>query len=287
MDVLSRLQINTTLADRLLTDFIRSEVTRTGMHRAVIGLSGGVDSALSATLAVQALGAEHVLGVMMPYRTSNPASHADAELLIAQLGIPARVIEITPMVDPYLDEYVKPGAPDTGDDPAAIARRRGNVMARQRMIVLYDQSEAFHGLVVGTSNKTESLLGYTTQYGDNAATIQPLGDLFKTQVWELAQAVGIPERIVKKAPSADLWQGQTDEGELGFTYAMADQILYLLIDERQRPEDIVAQGYDARVVREIGRRVQRNHFKRVTAPIAKISPRTIGTDFLYPRDWGT
>ncbi len=286
MDILSRLQINTILADRLLTDFIRSEVTRTGMHRTVIGLSGGVDSALSATLAAQALGPENVLGVMMPYRASNPSSRADAELLIAQLGIPSRLIDITPMVDPYLNEYVKAGAPDTGDK-AAIDRRRGNVMARQRMVVLYDQSEAFGGLVVGTSNKTESLLGYTTQYGDNAAAIQPLGDLYKTQVWQLAEAVHIPERIVKKAPSADLWQGQTDEGELGFTYAMADQILYLLIDERQQPEEIVALGYDERVVREIGRRVQRNHFKRVTPPIAKISPRTIGTDFLYPRDWGT
>ncbi len=287
MDILSRLQINTNLVGRLLTDFIRVEVTRTGMHRAIVGLSGGVDSALSATLAALALGPENVLGVMMPYRTSNPASRADAELLIEELGIPSRLIEITAMVDPYLNEYVKPGAPDTGDDPAAIARRRGNVMARQRMIVLYDQSEAFRGLVVGTSNKTESLLGYTTQYGDNAAAIQPLGDMYKTHVWQLAEALGIPERIVKKAPSADLWQGQTDEGELGFTYSMADQILYLLVDERQRPEDIVAQGYDERVVREIGRRVQRNHFKRVTPPIAKISPRTIGTDFLYPRDWGT
>jgi NAD+ synthase len=281
MDMLAQLQLNTALIERLLGDFIQSEVTRVGLRRAVVGLSGGVDSALAATLAVKALGAENVLGVLMPYRTSNPASRADAELMVEQLGILSRLIEITPMVEPYLNEYVN------GENREAQDKRSGNVMARVRMTVLYDQSEAFGGLVVGTSNKTEALLGYTTQYGDNAVAIQPLGDLYKTQVWQLAATVGIPPQIVNKAPSADLWQGQTDEGELGFTYALADQVLYLLVDERRRADDVIALGYDARVVHEIERRVQRNHFKRVTPPVAKISPRTIGTDFLYSRDWGT
>lgn len=275
-DTTHKLQIDTGIAGRLITDFIRSEVTRTGLTRGVIGLSGGVDSALVAVLAASALGAENVRAILMPYRSSNPESRADAELLLKNLGVSHRVIDITPMVDPYLEAHV-------GENE----RRRGNVMARERMIVLYDQSEEFGALVIGTSNKTEALLGYTTLYGDNAAAIQPIGDLYKTQVWQLAGAVGVPERIVKKAPSADLWHGQTDEGELGFTYAMADEILFLLVDERQTPEAVIALGYEERVVREIIRRIQRNQFKRVLPPVAKLSPRTIGTDFLYPRDWGT
>ncbi len=202
MDVQERLQINTSLAEGLLVEFIHDEVTRTGMQHGLIGLSGGVDSALVATLSARALGPENVLAVLMPYRTSNPTSRADAEVIVQQLGIQSLVVEITPMVDPYLSKYV-------GEDES---KRRGNVMARERMLVLYDQSEAFRGLVIGTSNKTESLLGYTTQFGDNAAAIQPIGDLYKTQVWQLAQAAGVPEQIVRKAPSADLWAGQTDEG---------------------------------------------------------------------------
>ncbi len=276
MDILSRLMINTELATQLVIDFVRVEVTRVGLKHAVIGLSGGVDSALVAAIATRALGPENVRAVLMPYKSSNPNSRGDAEAMVKVLGIPSRLIEITPMVDPYIDAYV-------GDSP----RRRGNIMARERMIVLYDQSEEFGALVIGTSNKTEALLGYTTQYGDNAAAIQPLGDLYKTQVWQLAEAMGVPEAIVKKAPSADLWQGQTDEGELGFSYATADQILYLLIDERRRPEDVAALGFDERVIHEIERRIRWNQFKRVTPPIAKLSSRTIGADFLYPRDWGT
>ena len=272
---LEPLHINTTLVRKLIVRFIREEITRVGFSRGVIGLSGGIDSALSAFLAVEALGAENVLGVLMPYRTSNPASRADGELVAQTLGISTRVIEITPMVEPYLAQF-------TGDD----GRRRGNVMARQRMIVLYDQSEDFRGLVIGTSNKTEALLGYTTQFGDNAAAIQPLADLYKFQVRQLARAVGVPDQVITKAPSADLWQGQTDEGELGFTYDQADAILYRLVDERRRASDVIDLGFDARVVNRIGELIQRNHFKRVLPPVPKISARTIGTDFLYNRDWG-
>jgi NAD+ synthase len=238
-------------------------------------MSGGVDSSLAAFLAVDALGAANVLGMIMPYRSSHPDSRADAESVAKQLGIATRVVEITPLVEPYLAQFV-----DSDD------KRRGNVMARARMIVLYDQSEDFHALVIGTSNKTEALLGYTTQFGDNAAAIQPIADLYKAQVRQLARVVGVPENIIAKAPSADLWHGQTDEGELGFTYDQADAILYRLVDERRGADDVIAEGYDARVVRRIVELMARNQFKRVTPPIAKVSGRTIGIDFLYNRDWG-
>lgn len=273
--LLALLQINSGLARKMIVDFIRTEVTRVGFSRVIVGLSGGIDSALVAFLAAEALQPDNVLAVMMPYRTSNPESRADAELVVKQLGIKSRVVEITPMVEPYLTSYV-------GDN----ARRRGNVMARMRMIVLYDLSEEFHGLVIGTSNKTEALLGYTTQFGDSAAAIQPIADLYKAQVRQLAREVGVPQRLIAKAPSADLWQGQTDEGELGFTYDEADAILYHLVDERRRVDEVVALGFPARVVNRIVELVQRNQFKRVPPIVAKISARTIGIDFLYDRDWG-
>lgn len=274
-NLLAPLEINADLARKMIVEFIRQEVTRVGLKSGIIGLSGGVDSSLVAVLAVQALGRENVHGILMPYRTSTLESRADAEEVARQLRIDTRVIDITPMVEPYLVGHVD------GDD-----RRRGNVMARARMIVLYDQSEAFGGLVIGTSNKTEGLLGYTTLFGDNAAAIQPIADLYKWQVRRLARLVGVPEHIVSKAPTADLWQGQTDEGELGFTYDEADAILYYLVDERRRVEDVIGLGFDARVVRRIVELVRQNQFKRVTPLIAKVSARTIGIDFLYDRDWG-
>ncbi len=272
---LTPLHINTELALKMIVGFIRQEIMRTGFTRGIVALSGGIDSSLVAYLAVQALGAANVSGILMPYRTSQPESQADAELVAGRLGIETRLIDITPMVDPYLERV--------GDHP----RRRGNVMARMRMIVLYDQSEEFHALVVGTSNKTEYLLGYTTLFGDNAAALHPIADLYKFQVRQLARTVGVPDKIIAKAPSADLWQGQTDEGELGFTYDEADAILYHLVDERRREDDVIAMGFDPRVVRRITTLVARNQFKRVLPPVAKLSARTIGIDFLYNRDWGT
>lgn len=271
----------------MIVEFIRVELTRAGFTRGVIGLSGGVDSSLVAFLAVQALGTENVLGVIMPYHTSNPASRADAERVAEQLGIATRVIGIAPMVDPYLAHPSTLFASADTQHSAQDDRRRGNVMARERMIVLYDQSEEFRALVVGTSNKTEMLLGYTTQFGDSAAAIQPIADLFKCQVRQLARAVGVPQGIIDKAPSADLWQGQTDEGELGFAYDEADAILYRLVDERRRVEDVIELGFDARIVHRIVELMARNHFKRVPPVVAKISTRTIGVDFLYDRDWDT
>jgi NAD+ synthase len=293
VDPLAPLQINPALARKMIVEFLRSEITRVGFSRGVIGLSGGIDSSLAVFLAVEALGAANVLGLMMPYRTSNPQSRADAETVANQLDIETRVVDITPMVEPYLTQFVNSHPERSPERSVAESkeaeskeRRRGNVMARARMIVLYDQSEAFKGLVIGTSNKTEALLGYTTHFGDNAVALQPLADLYKAQVRQLARAVGVPERIITKAPSADLWQGQTDEGELGFTYDEADAILYRLVDERRRVEDVIALGFDARVVRRIAELMARNQFKRVPPLVAKLSARTIGVDFLYNRDWG-
>jgi len=242
----------------------------------VVGLSGGVDSALSCYLAAEALGAQNVLAVRMPYKTSSPESLEHAQLVIDALGVQALTAPITEMVDPLFERF-----------PEADAVRRGNVMARMRMIILYDQSVAFRGLVVGTGNKTEILLGYTTLYGDSACALNPLGDLYKTQVRQLSRAIGVPEAIVAKPPTADLWLGQTDEGELGFTYAEVDQLLYLLIDQRYSPDECIAAGFAEKFVRAVVERVRRNHFKRILPPIAKLSNRTIGYDFLYLRDWGT
>ena len=270
------LEINTSLARKVLVSFVREEILRTGLKRAVVGVSGGIDSALSCFLAAEALGPENVLAVRMPYKHSSPDSLHHAGLVIQATGVQTLTVDITPMVEPVFEQF-----------PKMNSRRKGNVMARERMIVLYDQSAEFGGLVIGTGNKTEIMLGYTTLYGDSACAINPLGDLYKTQVRQLARAIGIPEEIVSKPPTADLWAGQTDEGELGFTYAEADQLLYLLVDERYSPEECVQAGFKKALVERVVETVRRNQFKRVLPPIAKLSHRTVGYDFLYLRDWGT
>lgn len=270
------LTINTDLARTILTGFIKSEITRVGFSRAVVGLSGGIDSALSCVLAAQALGPENVLAVRMPYKASSRDSLDHAQLLIDQLGVQSKTIEITDMAEPLIQL-----------DPEMSKVRKGNLMARARMIVLYDQSEAFKGLVVGTSNKTEILLGYSTMFGDSASALNPIGDLYKTQVRQLSRALNVPAPIVDKPPSADLWTGQTDETELGFTYEEVDRLLYLLIDQRYMPQEVIEAGFDEKFVNGVVARVRRFQFKRMLPPIAKISNRTIGYDFLYLRDWGT
>lgn len=275
-DTMIDLSINTDLARTILVGFIRSEIQRAGFSRAVISLSGGVDSALSCYLATEALGAENVMAVRLPYKTSSPDSLEHAQAVIDALGVQSITIPITDMVEPLLRRI-----------PEDNQVRRGNIMARARMIVVYDQSEAFDGLVVGTGNKTEILLGYTTLYGDSACALNPLGDLYKTQVRQLAGALGVPAEILRKPPSADLWVGQTDEDELGFTYADVDQLLYLLVDQRYTSEDCVEAGFAEDFVNKVVERIRRNHFKRVLPPIAKLSNRTVGYDFLYLRDWGT
>jgi NAD+ synthase len=227
-------------------------------------------------LAAEALGPQNVLAVLMPYRTSSPDSEQHALLVVQTAGVRHVVLPITAMADWLL-----------GQLPQADRIRAGNVMARCRMIVLYDQSAEFQGLVIGTGNKTEILLGYTTQYGDAACALNPVGDLYKTQLRQLAAAVGVPQPVLDKAPTADLWAGQTDEGELGFTYAEVDRLLYLLVDERYSPEDCVRVGFKKEFVQAVLERVRKQHFKRVMPPIAKLSNRTVGYDFLYLRDWGT
>jgi len=270
------LSINTDLAREILVGFIKSEITRVGMSRAVIGLSGGIDSALSCALAVEALGRENVLAVRMPYKASSQGSLDHAQLLIDQLEIPSKTIEITDMVEPLFRF-----------EPEMSKLRKGNIMARERMIVIYDQSEVFKGLVVGTSNKTEILLGYSTLFGDSANALNPIGDLYKTQVRQLSRAMNIPAPIIDKAPSADLWEDQTDENELGFTYEDVDRLLYLLVDQRFSLQEAVDAGFDKKFVEIVTARIRRNQFKRMLPPIAKVSNRTIGYDFLYLRDWGT
>jgi NAD+ synthase len=270
------ISIHTDLARKILTGFIKSEVTRVGFTRAVIGLSGGIDSALSCALAAEALGPENVLAVRMPYKSSSADSLDDAEKTAARFGVPTKTIDITPMVESVIQL-----------DPQISNVRKGNLMARARMIILYDQSEAFKGLVIGTSNKTEILLGYTTMWGDMASALNPIGDLYKTQVRQLACAMDIPQSVIDKAPSADLWKGQTDEDELGFTYEEVDKLLYLVVDRRYSVDDCIEAGFGKEFVYQVMERVRRNQFKRMMPPIAKLSNRTIGYDFLYLRDWGT
>ncbi len=270
------LTINTDLARKILTGFLKTEINRAGFTRAVINLSGGLDSAVSCALAVEALGAENVLALRLPYRLSSPDSLEHAQLMIDQFQVQSETIEITQMVDPLIKS-----------DPNMSKVRKGNIMARMRMIFLYDRTEIFKGLAIGTSNKTEILLGYTTLWGDMASALNPIGDLYKTQVRELARALKIPRVIIDKPPSADLWEGQTDEGELGFTYEQVDELLYLLVDERYTPQDCIDAGFDEAFIRQVTGCIQRSQFKRIMPLIAKLSNRTVGYDFLYLRDWGT
>jgi NAD+ synthase len=273
--ILPRLSINTGLARRILAGFIRDEVAKSGMKRCVMGLSGGIDSALSAYLSAEALGAENVLVVRMPYKTSSEDSLTDAQAVIDALGLPSLTVPISGMADALIDQF-----------PDMSSLRRGNIMARLRMVTLYDQSVAWGGLVMGTSNKTEFLLGYSTIYGDSGVALHPIADLYKTQVRQLARDLGVPRSILDKAPSADLWVGQTDEAELGFTYEAADQVLFLLVDERYTVEEAAEEsGFAPEFVARIWERVKANHYKRTMPNVAKISRRTIGHDFLYLRDY--
>src|SRR5438477_9302655 len=269
------LAINPDLVRKILVRFIQNEVQKVGFERVVLGLSGGVDSSLVATLASQALGPTNVLAVIMPYKSSDPKSRSDALQVVQQLGINHLEVEITPQIDAYFERF-----------PDADQRRKGNKMARERMTILYDQSLVFRALVIGTSNKTELLLGYGTIYGDMASAINPVGDLYKTQVWQLADAVGVPTAIVQKAPSADLWAGQSDETELGFQYRMIDQLLYYLVERRYSVEELKQLGFEEAFIADIIRRVRENQYKRRLPLIAKLTSRTIDRDFRYPRDWG-
>ncbi|RMH04886.1 MAG: NAD+ synthase [Planctomycetota bacterium] len=273
---------NVALAERVLTAFLREEAGKFGIDRAVLGLSGGVDSAVVLELAARAFGPERVLAVAMPYRTSNPVSLELARAAADHAGTRLEVVEITPMADAFIA-----AVPGLAEDDSRTGRlRQGNVMARCRMIVLYDRSAAAGALVLGTSNKTELLLGYGTIHGDLASAINPLGDLYKSQVFALARHLGVPAEIVARPPSADLWEGQTDEQELGFRYAEVDALLHRLVDRRRPRAALIADGFPAEFVDRIATRIRASQFKRRPPVIAKLAARTVNLDFRYARDWG-
>ena len=269
------ISLNTDIVQKLLVDFLRDEIHNAGFKKGVLGLSGGVDSTVAAYLAVEALGKENVHCVIMPYKTSSPQSRTDAELVASRLGIATETVDITSIVDAYLTK-------------AKVTNkiRAGNIMARQRMIVLYDVSSREKGLVIGTSNKTEIFLGYGTLFGDTASAVNPLGDLYKTQVWQLAEALGVPKNIIEKKPSADLWDGQTDEDEFGFSYKRIDHLLYYMVDERRSVAELQHMGFEEEFVGKVREMIMKSQFKRRLPLIAKVSNRTVNVDFLYARDWG-
>ena len=270
------LAIDPAATERVLTGFLRREIERTGLRRAVIGLSGGIDSAVSTYLAARALGPERVHCVMLPYATSSASSLADARAIVEDLGVHDEVVDVTAAVDAIRD-----------GDPDMDRVRLGNVMARMRMIVLFDRSARHDALVVGTSNKTELLLGYGTLFGDLASALNPIGDLYKTQVRVLAEHLGVPESVRTKPPSADLWPDQTDEDDLGFAYDEVDRLLALLVDARAERSAAIEAGFDGALVDRVTRLVVRSQFKRRPPIVAKVSTRSIGWDFRYPRDWRT
>jgi NAD+ synthase len=270
---LSPLRIDEQLVRKMLVSFLKEETAKSGHKRVVLGLSGGIDSAAVAALAAEAMGPKNVTALFMPYKTSSKESAEHARLIAKTFGLALEEVDISSQVDAY---FARAGEVDRV--------RRGNKMARERKSIEYDRSWP-DGLVLGTSNKTELLLGYGTRYGDMACDLNPVGDLYKTQLRELAVLLGVPDVVVKKPPTADLWVGQTDESELGFTYAQADLILYHLVDRRLQPDALVAAGFDASLVKGIRERMRKSHYKRVMPLIAKVSLRTVGHDFLYPRDW--
>jgi NAD+ synthase len=267
--------VNRDLA-RVLVNFIKQETARFAIKKCVIGLSGGIDSALSAYLAVEALTKKNVIGILLPYKQSSPGSIRDALTIVKDLGIKSHIINITKPVDAIVEANGK-----------IDKVRKGNIIARMRMICLYDMSNQYKALVLGTSNKTELLLGYSTIFGDSASAINPLGDLYKTQIWQLAELMKIPKKIIKKKPSADLWTGQSDEGELGFTYKEADELLYYMIDQRYPDKELIAAGFKPALIKRVKSLISRNQFKRLPPIIAKVSNRTVNVDFRYNRDWNS
>jgi NAD+ synthase len=266
-------KINAPFVERVLVAFIRDELGRCGGKKGLLGLSGGLDSAVCAALAARALGPRNVLGVIMPYGKAFPGDVRDAAALAARLGIRHKIIDIAPQVDLYFAAH-----------PTESRVQRGNKMARERMSILYDHSVREGALVLGTSNKTELLIGYGTVYGDLACAINPMGDLYKTQVRELAAHLRVPTAIRRKAPTAGLWPGQTDEGDFGLPYDEVDAILYGLVEGRKNRRQLVAAGHRGEAVDRVVRMVEASEFKRHLPPIAKLSTRSVGHDFLFPYD---
>jgi NAD+ synthase len=269
------LKINPAFVEKVLTRFIRVELAKFGFKKGILGLSGGLDSTVCAALAARALGPHNVLGLIMPYGDSFPAEVRDAEEVGRLLGIRTRTIDISPQVDGYFAAH-----------PTSSRILRGNKMARERMSILYDYSAREKALILGTSNKSELLIGYGTIHGDMACGINPMGDLYKTQVRQLARHLGVPASIIKKAPTAGLWSGQTDEQDIGVTYAELDRILENLVEMRKSEPELAKAGFKPGTVRRVAEMIRNSEFKRKLPPIAKLSPRSVGHDFLYPYDWG-
>lgn len=255
------MNLNYLSVETQLVDFLKKETRRIGINKAVIGLSGGVDSAVSAFLTVKALGPDNVLCVMMPYKTSSKSSLEDAQKVVKQLGVNSKVVDITAPVDSYINTL--------NDEISGL--RKGNIMARMRMIVLYDESARTGSLVVGTSNKTELYLGYSTLFGDSACAINPLGDLYKTQIFELARHLNVPAEIINKKPSADLWEGQTDESEMGITYAEVDKLLHNKYEEEKSDYELEKMGFSKALIDKVNNMISRNEFKRLPPVAAKLN----------------
>ena len=256
---MNKLDLNLKEVHNELVEFLRESFKKAGFSKAVLGLSGGIDSALVAYLLRDALGKENVLAIMMPYKSSNPDSLNHAKLVVEELGINSKTIEITDMIDAYFK-----------NEKEATSLRMGNKMARERMSILFDYSSKENALVVGTSNKTEIYLGYSTQFGDSACALNPIGDLYKTNIWDLSRYLKIPNELIEKKPSADLWEGQTDEQEMGLTYKEADQVLYRMLEENKKVEEVLAEGFNKDLVDNIVRRMNRSEYKRRMPLIAKI-----------------
>lgn len=272
---MATLKIDCAFAEKVLVNFIREEVRKSGCSKGILGLSGGLDSTVCSHLAARALGPKNVIAMIMPYGKSFSADGEDAMRTVRKLHLRHKVVDIAPQIDAYFEAC-----------PTDVRLLRGNKMARERMSVIYDHSARENALPLGTSNKTELLIGYGTFYGDMASAINPLGDLYKCQVRQMAAHLGVHESVIRKAPTAGLWAGQTDEQEIGMSYEMLDDILYRLIDLRLSEAETAAEGFDPGAVARVAGMVARSEFKRKMPQIAKLSYRTVGHDFLYPYDRG-
>ncbi len=267
-------KINLPVTADIISRFINDSIKKNGFERGIIGVSGGIDSAVVLALTVKAVGNRNTFALLMPFRSSSSESLSDGKMLCEKFGVEYEIVDITPSIDPYFKKF-----------PTNEKKLIGNKCARERMSVLYDFSERKRALVVGTSNKSEMLIGYSTLYGDSAAAFLPIGDLYKTEVIRLAEFLGIPENIIKKKPSADLWKDQTDEGEIGFTYELLDKILYGIVDMRYTDDRLIKEGFKVDDILRIKEMIIGSQFKRTIPPVTKIHSRTIGLDFRYPRDW--
>jgi NAD+ synthase len=294
------LDIDCKLVTELVTRFIKNEVTKTGMNKAILGLSGGIDSALVAFLCKEALGADNVCGVRLPYKSSSPESLSHAELVAKKAGIEMLTYDITAAADGFASaefafdtacakfkpEGAAASAKSLKMDATLTHHHLGNILARARMNMLYHLSALSKSMVTGTSNKTELLLGYGTLWGDLAYGINPVGDLYKYQVRQLARYHGVPEDIVIKKPSADLFPGQTDEGDLGYSYEELDYALFRLVDARENPKLLAESGeVKPELINFCLKKIMSMQFKRQMPHIAMVSFRTINQSFNYPRDW--